>query len=157
MEVTLAIELGGAKNSVGLVGRDGKVVDSGVLDAPEALDGLWEQIEAYLEQVPDRVAKVGGSLAACGVSVGPAVEQLAGGSARDVLAEASLIIAESVDAPVFVDTAGRAFALAEGWVGSARGSEHFAALNIDDSVTGGVVLDGRLLAGGLSHAGRVGQ
>ena len=49
MEVTLAIELGGAKNSVGLVGRDGKVVDSGVLDAPEALDGLWEQIEAYLE------------------------------------------------------------------------------------------------------------
>ncbi|MSX22303.1 MAG: ROK family protein [Actinobacteria bacterium] len=157
VEVALAIELGGTKNSVGLVNRDGKVVDSGVLDPPEALDGLWEQIEVYLEQVPDRVTQVGGSLTACGVSVGPAVEELAGGSTRDVLAEAGLIVAESVDVPVFVDTAGRAFALAEGWVGSARGSEHFAALNIDDSVTGGVVLDGRLLDGGLSHAGRVGH
>lgn len=157
MDVALAIELGGVQNSVGLVDRDGKVLDSGLLDSSETLDGLWEQLEAYLARVDARVDRVGGTLAVCGVSVAPAVEQLAGRASRNVLVEAGLIVGESISAPVFVDTAGRAFALAEGWTGAARGVEHFAAMNIDESVAGGVVLDGRLLDGNLSHAGRVGH
>ena len=157
MDVAIAIELGGTQNSVGLVDRAGKVLDSGVLETPEALDGLWEQLEAYLDRMSARVDRVGGTLVACGVSVAPAVEQLAGRASRDVLSEAGLIVGESVDCPVFVDTAGRAFTLAEGWIGAARGLDHFAALNIDDSVAGGVVLDGNLLDGNLSHAGRVGH
>ena len=157
MEVALAIDLGGVQNSVGLVNRDGKVLDSSPLETPEALDGLWEELESSLERVTARVAKLGGLLTACGVSVAPGVGDLAGGTTRDVLGEASVLVGEVLEVPVFVDTAGRAFALAEGWIGAARGLEHFAALNIDDSVGGGVVLDGRLLDGGLSHAGRVGH
>jgi glucokinase len=157
VDVALAIELGGAQNSVGLVDRDGRVLDSGLIEGSETLDGLWEQLEGYLERMSARVDRVGGTVAACGVSVAPAVEQLAGRAARDVLAEAGLIVSESMSAPVFVDTAGRAFALAEGWTGAARGLDHFAAMSIDESVAGGVVLDGRLLDGNLSHAGRVGH
>jgi len=157
MDVALAIELGGSQNAVGLVNRDGKVLDSRAVESPEALDGLWEALEGLLDGVDARVAKVGGNLVGCGVSVSPAVGDLAGGSGRDVLAEAAMLTSEGVDAPVFVDTAGRGFALAEGWVGAARGAGHFAALNIGESVGGGIVLDGRLLDGGLAHAGRVGH
>lgn len=157
MDITLAIELGGSQNAVGLLNREGKLLDSLPVETSEALDGLWESLESTLEKVESRVTRVGGSLVSCGVSVAPTVADLAGSGSRDVLAEAAMVVGEGVDAPVFVDTAGRAFALAERWVGAARGSEHFAALTLDESVGGGVVLDGRLLDGGLAHAGRVGH
>lgn len=157
MDVTLAIELSGSYNAIGLVDRDGKVVDSRLVETPEALDGLWEALEASLEEMEARSARLGAAVASVGVSVAPTLGDLAGGKGRDPLGEAALLVGEGVDAPVFVDTAGRAFALAEGWVGAARGVQHFAAINIDDSVGGGIVLDGRLLDGGLTHAGRVGH
>lgn len=157
MDITLAIELSGSQSNVGFVDREGKVLDALPVASPEALDGLWEVLEGVLEGADARVAKLGGTLVACGVSVAPAVGELAGGGARDVLAEAAMVASEGVDAPVFVDTAGRAFALAERWVGAARGSDHFVALTLDETVGGGIVLDGRLLDGGLSHAGRVGH
>jgi glucokinase len=157
MEVVAAVELGGNHNSVGLVDRDGKLLDSAMLESSAALDGLWEEVEGTLDRLTARVARLGGDLVGCGVSVASGVSELAGAASRDVLAEAGVLISDAVDAPVFVDTSGRAFALAEGWLGAAKAVDHFAAFNIDESVGGGIVLDGRLLDGALTHAGHVGH
>jgi len=157
MELTLAVDLTGSPNGLGLVDRDGKVLDSLPLAPTEALDGLWEELEGVLEQVPARVARNGGTLSACGVAVGATVGDLAGASGRDLLAEASRLVSSVVEVPVHVEDGGRAFALAEGWLGAAREVENFAALTIDETVSGGVVVDGRLLDGAMSQAGRIGH
>ena len=49
--------------------------------------------------------------------------------------------------PAFVDNDAKALALAEGWVGAARGERDFLAMVVSTGVGGGIVLDGRLLDG----------
>jgi glucokinase len=59
--------------------------------------------------------------------------------------------------PTFVDNDAKALALAEGWVGAAVGCTDFVAMVVSTGVGGGIVLDGRLLDGGLGNAGHIGH
>ena len=52
-----------------------------------------------------------------------------------------------------VISAGSGIALAEQWIGAARGADHVAALAIDDHVHGGIVADGRVFGGSHGAAG----
>ena len=58
---------------------------------------------------------------------------------------------------VTVDNDAKALALAEGWVGAARGSSNFMGMVVSTGVGGGIVLDGRLLDGRSGNAGHIGH
>lgn len=61
------------------------------------------------------------------------------------------------DAPIAIDNDAKALALAEGWLGAARGVDDYVAMVVSTGVGGGIVLDGRLLDGADANAGHVGH
>lgn len=56
-----------------------------------------------------------------------------------------------------IDNDAKALALAEGWVGAARGERHYLAMVVSTGIGGGIVLDGRLLEGRSGNAGHIGH
>ena len=64
---------------------------------------------------------------------------------------------DRVGLPTFIDNDAKALALAEGWLGSARGVEDYLAMVVSTGVGGGIVLDGRLLDGADGNAGHIGH
>ena len=66
-------------------------------------------------------------------------------------------VAELTGLPTALDNDAKALALAEGWVGAARGRRNFLAMVVSTGVGGGIVLDGRLVHGASGNAGHVGH
>jgi glucokinase len=59
--------------------------------------------------------------------------------------------------PVFGDGDAKALALAEGWLGAAKGHDDFMAMVVSTGVGGGIVLNGELLVGRTGNAGHIGH
>jgi len=66
-------------------------------------------------------------------------------------------MAELTGLPTALDNDAKALALAEGWVGAARGCRDFLAMVVSTGVGGGLVLGGRLVHGASGNAGHVGH
>jgi glucokinase len=66
-------------------------------------------------------------------------------------------VAEYTGLPTFVDGDAKALALGEGWLGAARGWDHYLGMVVSTGVGGGIVLDGCLLDGATGNAGHVGH
>ena len=60
---------------------------------------------------------------------------------------------ELTGVPTHVDNDAKALALGEGWVGASKGRQNYLAMVVSTGVGGGIVLDGRLLAGESGNAG----
>jgi glucokinase len=138
--------------------------------APDGPDGRQDGPEWLFRRLTDLVDQVrseaplgageeptgcgvgcGGPMAPGGVTVSP----LNIGVWRDFPLRERL--AGHVDLPVFVDNDAKALALAEGWLGAARGVRDFLAMVVSTGVGGGLVVDGRLLDGRLGNAGHIGH
>jgi glucokinase len=59
--------------------------------------------------------------------------------------------------PVYGDLDAKALALAEGWLGAARGVRNFCAMTVSTGIGGGIFVDGDLLDGDSGNAGHVGH
>lgn len=55
------------------------------------------------------------------------------------------------------DLDAKGLALAEGWLGAARGQPNFCAITVSAGVSGGIILDGDLLDGESGYAGQIGH
>jgi glucokinase len=66
-------------------------------------------------------------------------------------------VAHLTDLPTALDNDAKALALAEGWVGAARGRRDFLAMVVSTGVGGGIVLGGRLVRGATGNGGHVGH
>lgn len=86
--------------------------------------------------------------------IGAAVRDPADAAATDIVA--AVAGAAKVIAAPRVVTRGGAVALAEQWLGAARGARHVVALTASDCVTAGIVLDGRIFDGAHGLAGAAG-
>lgn len=157
MDLALAIELDGSRSTLGVVNRAGTVVETEPVAEADRDSTTLDQVEAAVQRLRSRASRLPGDLAVCGVSVAGGDDLDRDGSERSAVDRLSDVVGEVGALPVHADSQGRAFALAEGWVGTAKGVAHYAALTIGDGVRGGVVLDGRLLDGGLGRAGRLGH
>ncbi len=166
MEVALAIDIGGTKMAAGIVDPDGALsrhvqrpTASGTTPDPAAAgDELFGVLADLLEELDWR----GSSPAVCGVGCGGPMTR--GGEEvspvnipqwRGFPLRARL--AELTGLPTFVDNDAKALALAEGWLGAARGERDFVGMVVSTGVGGGIVLDGRLLDGAGGNAGHIGH
>jgi glucokinase len=86
--------------------------------------------------------------------VGAALRDPHGHAAADVVAAAAG--AARVTAAPRVVTRGAAMAMAEQWLGAARGARHVVAISVTDCVDAGIVVDGRILEGAHGRAGGAG-
>jgi glucokinase len=150
----LALDIGGTKLAVGLVGEDGVVVERAVARTPA--EGVWEALAALVSPM------LGNGPAACGVGCGGPMT--AGGEEVSPLNIPSwrgfplrARLAALTGLPVVVDNDAKALALGEGWVGAAAGERNYLGMVVSTGVGGGIVLDGRLLDGAAGNAGHIGH
>jgi glucokinase len=132
---------------------------------PEALF----RVVADLVEIAAGAARARGDVVACGVGCGGPMR--AGGETvsplnigawrefplRDRLRGALERHDATSGVRLRIDNDAKALALGEGWVGAAKGRRNYLAMVVSTGVGGGIVLDGRLLAGESGNAGHIGH
>lgn len=121
---------------------------------------LFTRLEALVREVLAAGAAAGVLAEVCGVGCGgpmtaSGVSPINIAQWRDFPLRERLTRALGLE--VAVDNDAKALALAEGWVGAARGVSDYLAMVVSTGVGGGIVLDGRLLDGADGNAGHVGH
>lgn len=160
----LAVEIGAKEFRAALVGPRGELIDRASVkvradEGPESqytkvVGVITEMSTAAIEHHDVRVPGVG---VGCAGPVRRGLERVSpvGLTWNGFPLRARL--EELTGLPVFGDLDARALALAEGWLGAARGQSSFCAITISASVGGGIVLDGELLDGASGGAGSIGH
>lgn len=163
--VVCAIDIGGTKFEVGLVTRDGTLIDRerGEVD-PEV--GPQSHLAMLIGLVSSQLARARDhhrrQVLAIGIGCAGPIE-------RDCVTVSPVNIAswnrfplrghleELTGLQVFGDLDAKALALAEGWLGAAVGVRNFCAMTVSTGVGGGIVVDGELFDGDSGNAGHVGH
>lgn len=154
---TLAIDIGGTKLDVGRVDDDGTVLGrhrgpTPVTDDAEELFGALTALIGRVEGAWERVGVgCGGPMSGHGEHVSPL--NIPGWRAFPLRPR----LQELLDREVHVDNDAKALALAEGWIGAARGETDFVAMVVSTGIGGGIVSEGRLLDGATGNAGHIGH
>lgn len=165
MELALAIDIGGTKFSVGLVTRSGELIDRVNIpvdkggSGDELFDDLAEAVEGQLVRARDHHGVVPSVVGvAC---AGPITRNVETVSPLNIHQWRDFPLRERLASytglPVFGDGDAKALALAEGWLGAARGVDNFMAMVVSTGVGGGIVLNGELLDGESGNAGHIGH
>ena len=169
-ELALAIDIGGTKMAVGLVDRRGRLVDRDSVrtDRDKRANDLFESLAQVIRrQVQRATERHHAPIVTVGIgAAGPIENDCATISPLNIpvwrrfpLREAvnDTLVEAGVQAPVFGDLDAKAFALAEGWLGAARGQSNFLGMVVSTGVGGGIVVDGRILDGATGNAGHIGH
>ncbi len=165
MDVAIGIDIGGTKISVGIVNRQGELLDRETFVVNHLLTAgdLFATLGSVVKQQIAR-ARQHHKVIPVVLGVGSA-----GPIDRDVVSVSPLNISAWTDfplrrnlveisgLPVFGDGDAKALALAEGWLGAARGCDNFMAMVVSTGVGGGIVLNGKLLSGASGNAGHIGH
>jgi len=169
-DLALAIDIGGTKMAVGLVTRRGDLVDreSVATDRDKRANDLFDSLAVIIRRQMQRaVERHGSRIVTVGIgSAGPIERDCVTVSPVNIhawrrfpLHEAVVdVVAESGEKlPVYGDLDAKAFALAEVWLGAARGESNFIGMVVSTGVGGGVVIDGQLLDGASGNSGHIGH
>jgi glucokinase len=165
MDIALAIDIGGTKFSVGLVTRNGELIDrvNVLVDHGGSDEELFEDLaEAVAKQLARAREHHGINPSVVGVAcAGPIKRNIEAVSPLNILQWRNFPLRdrliELTGLPVFGDGDAKALALAEGWLGAARGVDNFMAMVVSTGVGGGIVLNGELLDGESGNAGHIGH
>lgn len=164
MQLSLSIDIGGTKCAVGLVTRDGELIDrmSVPVNPRDSADDLFSDIAEAVQHQLARARTYGETPLTVGVAcAGPSTHNLESVSPLNVPQWRNFPLRDRLigitGLPVFGDGDAKALALAEGWVGGAKGVDNFMAIVVSTGVGGGIVLNGQLLEGKSGNAGHIGH
>ncbi len=165
MDLALAIDIGGTKFSVGLVTRTGELIDrvNIPVDKGGSGDELFEDLLVGIDEQLERAVNHHGiSPSVVGVAcAGPITRNTETVSPLNIHQWRQFPLRERLAShtglPVFGDGDAKALALAEGWIGAAKGVDNFMAMVVSTGVGGGIVLNGELLEGESGNAGHIGH
>jgi glucokinase len=169
-ELCLALDVGGTKLAIGLVDAEGVIVWRDRTRTPAATnpEALF-RVVADLIEIAAGAARARGDVVACGVGCGgPMSADGETVSPLNIPAWREFPLRDRVlgelgrhdgtkGVRARVDNDAKALALGEGWVGAAKGRQNYLAMVVSTGVGGGIVLDGRLLAGESGNAGHIGH
>lgn len=165
MDLALSIDIGGSKIAVGLVTRQGELIDRTqfVVNAQDSSEELFDDLSRAVDaQLLRAVEHHGVRPSVVGVgSAGPITSNVETISPLNIPQWRGFELRQRLETltglPVFGDGDAKALALAEGWLGAARGVDNFMAMVVSTGVGGGIVLNGQLLDGETGNAGHVGH
>lgn len=165
MDLALAVDIGGTKFGVGLVTRSGELLDREMhrVDARDTADEHFEELARLVRSQLSRARERHGMpVTVCGIgSAGPITHNAEEVSPLNIHAWRDFPLRSRLAAltglPVYGDGDAKALALAEGWLGAAKGVDSFMAMVVSTGVGGGIVLNGELLEGASGNAGHVGH
>jgi glucokinase len=164
-DVVLAVDIGATEFQAGLVTARGQLIDRERADiepdvGPEShYTALASIVTEMLARASDRHFSPIRSL---GVTSGAQVSRgLDLVSPLSVSAWRDFPLRERLEELTGLEFHGdldaKGLALAEGWLGAARGHSDFCAISVAIGVTGGIILDGELLDGQSGSAGQIGH
>ena len=153
----LAIDVGSAKLSAGIVAEDGEVLVRDRISTPPR--DVWPALARLVKRVQ---VSAPSTPVGCGIGCGGPANPLQGTvSPLHIPSLEGFELAAEVQAltelPTVVDNNAKAIALAEAWCGAAVGVSDFAAISLGTGVGGGIVSGGRLLDGHHGNAGHFGH
>lgn len=157
----LAVDIGGTKLAAALVADDGSIVGADRVATPDSdqAEEVFDALVALVDRVRSRSPL---SPAICGVGCGgPMLPDGESVSPLNIRAWNRFPLRDRLAAAtgltVAVDNDAKALALAEGWLGAARGVDNYVAMVVSTGIGGGIVLNGHLLDGALGNAGHIGH
>jgi glucokinase len=164
----LAIDIGGTKFAAGVAAGDGRLSHVAQVPTPSGpgadAERLWHALDALLDGVL-REAGISGpaGLAGVGVGSGGPMEWPSGlvsplnipGWRRFPLRDR--LAARFSGLPVRVHNDAICLTAAEHWRGAGRGCRNMLGVVVSTGVGGGLILDGRLIAGASGNAGHIGH
>ena len=162
----LAIDIGGTKAESALVAPDGSILAGTRFRAATGRESSSEQLAASIASVATQAAA---TLPADDTLIGIGI-----GSAGPIAVESGLVSPLNLpawrdyplraqiqalfpDVPVTLRMDGECIALAEHWVGAAQGENNVMGMVVSTGIGGGLILDGRAIAGPTGNAGHIGH
>lgn len=167
-DYALAVDLGGTKVEAALVDAHGTVLEGsrhrrptgGTSNAQALAASVTDAVEAALESATSS----GVELVGAGVgAAGPIAGRTGNVSPLNLVAWRDYPLGELVadllpdSLPVTLRMDGICIALAEAWVGAARGYDNVMGMIVSTGVGGGLILEGRVIAGPSGNAGHIGH
>jgi glucokinase len=160
----LAVDIGGTRFEAGLVTTKGELVDrsAAVVDQDVRAEALFDNLAGIVEQQLDLADRHDLRVAAAGVGCpGPITGNCETVSPVNISAWREFPLRERLREltakRVYGDLDGKALALAEGWMGAAKGHDNYCVISVSTAIGGGIVLDGELLDGASTNAGHIGH
>jgi glucokinase len=159
-QTVLAVDMGGTKIAVGIVGHDGRVLVRTRTLTPTEPDAevVWAALSDAIDALPD-VERVGGVGVGCG---GPMVWPAGRVSPLNLPAWRDFPLRERLQARfpglmVRVHNDAPCFAAGEHWRGAGKGVDNMLGMVVSTGVGAGVVIGGRLVDGRSGNAGHIGH
>lgn len=162
----LAIDLGGTKIEAAVVDSTGAIVPGTRFRQPTGAHASSDDLAASADRVvADAVAALPAGLTISGVGIGTAgpitvaeglVSPLNLPAWRDYPLR-DRVAASFPGLPVVLRMDGECIALAEEWVGAAQGARNLLGMVVSTGIGGGLILDGRAIAGPTGNAGHIGH
>ena len=162
----LAVDVGGTKMAVGLVEPAGRVLTWSQVPTPAGLDAeqLWRTLDALITKILDDAAITDpGQLAGCGCGCGGPMDWPSGVvSPLNIPGWRAFPLRHRLEErlpgiTVRVHNDAICMVAAEHWRGAGRGRDNVLGMVVSTGVGGGLVLDGRLIAGASGNAGHIGH
>ncbi len=162
----VAIDIGGTKIAIGVVEAGGRLIASARTGTPRELDAeqLWRTLDSLASQVISTAGLAEpGALSGVGCGCGGPMEWPAGlVSPLNIPAWRAFPLRGRLAGrfggiPVRVHNDAICMVAAEHWRGAGRGRSNVLGIVVSTGVGGGLLLDGRLIAGASGNAGHIGH
>lgn len=158
-QVCFGVDIGGTTVKLGLVSREGDLLEKREFPTQRDLDGAFDDIAGHIRQVMERFP--GDRCIGAGVGVpGPVVDQsLVRGCVNlgwgdvDVARE----LGRRIGLPVRAENDANLATLGEQWQGAGKGCRDLVMFTVGTGVGGGVICGGRVISGAAGGGGEVGH
>jgi glucokinase len=163
--VLVGVDLGGTNVRIGIVTPTGRVLkkEEYALDPSQGGLKIVEELVSNLKNLLQK--RIGKNNQLLGIGIGiagaidmkrgrmmhsPNIPDLNGFGIRE-------FIRKRISSPIAIENDANAFALGEGWVGAAKGSNYYCGITLGTGVGGGIVINGEILHGSRGMASEVGH
>jgi glucokinase len=161
----LAVDIGGTKLAVGLVEPAGRVLTWAQVPTPAGVDAeqMWRTLDSLITKILEGAETGPAELAGCGCGCGGPMEWPSGlVSPLNIPAWRGFPLRSRLSErlpgiPVRVHNDAICMVAGEHWRGAGRGRDNVMGVVVSTGVGGGLVLDGRLIAGASGNAGHIGH
>ena len=158
-QVCFGADIGGTTVKLGLVSREGELLEKREFPTQRDLSGAFDDIAGHIRQIMERFPDE--HCVGVGVGVpGPVVDQsLVRGCVNlgwgdvDVARE----LGRRVELPVRAGNDANLATLGEQWQGAGKGCRNLVMLTVGTGVGGGIICGGRVIAGASGGGGEVGH
>lgn len=158
-QVIAGIDLGGTNLKIGIFSLEGELLktwktSSKLLQDPNNIQTvLWEELSRF-EEYTD-IHAIGIGVPGLVTNEGVVIESPNFPNWCEV--NFNEILAKSLNIPIRIENDANLFAIAEGFLGSAKDCKNFVGITLGTGVGGGIILDGKIYRGIKGMAGEIGH